>query len=210
MFSSRWVVVGAVLLLASCGSGESAPDPAGQASRGIIGQMALFCPTENFSWETFDAAATAIGAEPDGGEVRKAPTVPAREIVRERWVALTQSGRRTTVWIGELGHGVRYANGAMPVAHTSGLVCMVHDPGLTREEAAGFAQQWDGVEMTGAKKVGPGALDLEARQWTLVLSGSRARNYMDIQMYTPDPEHGGGAMLTRHSYVRGRPDNATP
>jgi hypothetical protein len=210
MISNRLFVVGAVFMLASCGSGESAPDPAGQASRGIMGQAALFCPTENFSWETFDAAATAIGAEPDGGEVHKAPTVTASEVVRERWVALTQSGRRTTVWIAELGPGVRYLDGALPIEHASGLVCMIHDPGLTRDEAAGFAQQWEGVEMTGAKKIGPGDLDLEARQWTVVLTGSGARDYMDLQMYTPDPEYGEGAMLTRHFYVRARPDATTP
>lgn len=204
------LVVAAATALAGCGGGETAPDPAAQAARGIVGQMALFCPSRDFSWETFDAAAKSIGAEPDGGKVHKAPTVGQTEIVRERWVALNQSGRRTTVWIAELGPVSRYVYGVAHVRQESGLVCMVHDPGLGREEARDIAKEWEGVKLTGAQKTGPGDLDMEGRQWTVVLSAAGSRTYQDLQMYVPEMEHGGGAMLTRHSYVRAQADATAP
>ncbi len=202
------IAAAAALTLAACGDrGEEAPDPAAQAGRGIIGQAALFCPSQDFSWETFDAAARTLGAGPDEGEVRRPPTIIGKETVRERWVALTQSGRRTTVWIGEMGPGRRYLNGTAAVDHVSGLVCMVHDPGLTREEARDLTKPWEGAEISGAARTGPGKNDLEARSWTLVQSSPGMGLYQDIQMYVPSPEHGGGAMLIRHRFDYG---SATP
>lgn len=201
--------VAAIVVLAGCGDrSPDTPDPAAMAAGGIMSQLALFCPGANFSWDTFDAAAKSLGAGPDGGEVRKAPTVTAGDVVRERWVALTQSGRRTTVWIGEIGPGVRYQDGVAPVPHASGLVCMAHDPALTREEARDLIKPWKTARVTGAVKTGPGDLDLEARQWTMVQHpGSGV--YQDVQMYAVEPEFGGGAMLTRHRFVRTRDGTPT-
>src|SRR5690606_36111703 len=141
-------------LLAACGRGAPPErDPVQEAARNALAQSALFCPNEDFTWEAFGAMADRLGAAPDDGEFKRPPTFSRADIVRERWVAQNHLGYRTTAWIAELGPG-RLNLGEMGLATTSraytdGLVCAVHDPTLSREQAFAPTREWEGGKVTG-------------------------------------------------------------
>lgn len=193
--------------LAACGGGPAADrDPAKEAARSPIAQFALFCPNEGFSWEAFEAMAQRLNAEPDGGEVRRPPTFRAADIVRERWVALTHLGYRTTVWIGELGPG-RLNLGSDPgfttaqVDYSDGLVCAVHDPTLSREQAFAPTRDWSGGRVTGAQLMRPDdptSIVPLVKTWTNSPPG--ADFYQDAEVRLRKVENHDGALFIRHRY----------
>jgi hypothetical protein len=196
------------LLLAACGRDASAPrDPATEAARSALAQSALFCPNEGFSWAAFEAMADQLGAAPDGGEVKRPPTIRREDIVRERWVALNQLGYRTTVWIAELGPGTLNL-GETPgfttavVPYSDGLVCAVHDPTLSREEAFAPTREWSGGRVTGGVMQTPGdPASFIALVRTWVNSPPGANFYQDFEIRLDMPEHHDGALFIRHRYA---------
>jgi hypothetical protein len=197
-------IVGTLLALGACGREPPEPvDPNTKAAVNFASQFALLCPNEGFTWEAFDTAAKALGATPDDGEPRRPHGVRDAEVVREQWVAFDHLGRRTTAWIGELGPGTRYVYGVAGVDHTSGLVCAVHDPGVTRQEALAMTRGWEGGTTTGAEKTGPNPEDfiVRARTWVNTTRGSPF--YQDVEMYTYAEQDDDGAILIRHRYNYG-------
>ncbi|WP_420470606.1 hypothetical protein [Brevundimonas sp. FT23042] len=201
----------ALIALSACGRGRAERDPAEDAARSMVAQFALFCPNEDLSWEAFDAMARRLGVAPDGGEAIRPVTVRSSEIVREQWVALNHLGHRTTAWIAEVGPGVRYHDGVAPVRHTSGLVCVVHDPEISREEAFTLVRgDNDGGRITGADRSPeePGRLVPLVKTW--VNSTGRTGFYQDTEMRVRDIAASDGAMMIRHRFLYGEAANAAP
>lgn len=180
-------------------------DPVVEAGRNALAQSALFCPNEGFSWEAFGAMADRLGAAPDDGAFKRPPTFSRSDIVRERWVALNHLGYRTTAWIAELGPG-RLNLGEMGFATTSraytdGLVCAVHDPTLSREQAFAPTREWEGGKVTGGTMTTPGdpqTLIALVRTW--VNSPPGAGFYQDFEVRLDRPERHDGALFIRHRY----------
>lgn len=192
--------------LAACGQGAPPErDPVQEAARNALAQSALFCPNEGFTWEAFDAMADRLGAAPDDGAFKRPPTFSRQDIVRERWVALDHLGYRTTAWIAELGPG-RLNLGEMGFAttsrtYTSALVCAVHDPTLSREEAFAPTSEWEGGKVTGGVMTTPGdphTFIALVRTW--VNSPPGASFYQDFEVRLDMPERHDGAMFIRHRY----------
>ena len=211
----RLLLLALALPLVACGR-EPPPerDPAEEAARNALAQSALFCPNEGFSWEAFEAMAARLGAAPDDGEFKRPPTFSRDDIVRERWVALNHLGYRTTVWIGELGPGQLNLgeNGLATTsrAYTDGLVCAVHDPTLSREEAFAPTREWEGGKLTGGVMTTPGdpqTFIALVRTW--VNSPPGARFYQDFEVRLDTPERHDGALFIRHRYNYG-PRDETP
>ena len=191
--------------LAACGQ-SSDRDPADDAARSAIAQSALFCPNDGFSWEAFEAMAEQLGAQPDDGEFRRPPTIRTEDIVRERWVALDHLGYRTTAWIGELGPG-RLNLGSMPgftthvVDYSDGLVCAVHDPTLSREEAFAPTREWSDGQVTGGQLLrpeDPTSFVTLVKSWTNSPPG--ADYYQDFEVRLRRAENHDGALFIRHRY----------
>jgi hypothetical protein len=197
--------------LAACDRGPPPErDPAEDAARNAIAQSALFCPNEGFSWEAFDAMAQRLNAEPDDGEFRRPPTIRTRDIVRERWVALNHLGYRTTVWIGELGPG-RLNLGSMPgfttaqVDYSDGLVCAVHDPTLSREQAFAPTRKWSGGQVTGGQLLRPDdptSLVTLVKSWTNSPPGGDFFQDFEVRLRKVENHDGALFIRSRYNYAR--------
>lgn len=206
----RPVILPALVLavsLAACGRGAPPErDPVQEAARNALAQSALFCPNEGFSWEAFGAMADRLGAAPDDGEFKRPPTFSRNDIVRERWVALNHLGYRTTAWIAELGPGRLNLGGETGLATTSraytdGLVCAVHDPTLSREQAFAPTREWEGGRVSGGTMTTPGdphTFIALVRTW--VNSPPGAGFYQDFEVRLDMPERHDGALFIRHRY----------
>ncbi|MEH6663218.1 MAG: hypothetical protein V7678_00075 [Brevundimonas sp.] len=200
----------AVVLAAQLAACDRAPpaerDPAEQAARSAIDQLALFCPNEDFSWEAFEAMARRLDAKPDDGAFRRPPTFSTRDIVRERWVALDHLGYRTTVWIGELGPGRLNLGTSIGftttiVDYSDALVCAVHDPTLSREQAFAPTREWTGGQVTGAQLLRPDdptSIIALVKTWTNSAPG--ADFYQDFEIRLRRVENHDGALFIRHRY----------
>ena len=192
-----------VALSACAGEPAKPADPNALAAANFANQFGLLCPNEDFTWQAFDEAAKALGASPDDGEPRRPHGVKDSEIVREQWVALEHLGYRTTAWIAELGPGTRYVYGVAGKDHTSGLVCAVHDPRITREDAFALTRSWEGGELTGAEKTGPNPEDIIIRAKTWVNTARGGSFYQDVELFTYAAEENDGAIMVRHRYNYG-------
>lgn len=207
----RAIAVPAIALLglahlAACDRQPAPRDPVKEAARSALAQSALFCPNEGFSWESFEAMANRLGAAPDDGGFERSPTISRKDIVRERWVALNNLGYRTTAWIAEIRPG-RLGLGSMPgfktaeVNYTTGLVCAVHDPTLSREQAFEPMKTWSGGKVTGGVMLTPGdpqSFIALVRTW--VNSPPGANFYQDFEVRLRKPENHNGALFVRSRY----------